>query len=398
MTNNNILIITYWNYEDALIQTYTLPYVKIIQKYLPKDSKIYLVTLEKQKKNDKPFNLPIGIFHIPLNYYPFGIKAAFEWYLNYRKLKKIIKKEKISTIHAWCTPAGAIAYFLSKKTNTELIVDSFEPHAEAMVENGSWKRKSMAFKLLFRLEKKQTFHAKFLIAASYGMENYAEKKYGFTGKNMFFKPACTDLDLFNITKRKNASLLKKLNLEDKIVCVYAGKFGGIYLEEEIFDFILSASNYFGEKFRFLLLSNYSIEKRKKIEHIRQINENTIVQLFIPHEQMPEYLGLADFAITPVKPVPTKLYCSPIKNGEYWAMGLPVIITKNISQDSKIIKTDNIGFVLENYSESDFLQSFKKIKALLDEKPQTQKRLINAVNQYRSFSIAENIYRSIYSSK
>ena len=43
----NILIITYWSYKDALIQTYTLPYVKVIRENLSDDQKIYLVTLEQ---------------------------------------------------------------------------------------------------------------------------------------------------------------------------------------------------------------------------------------------------------------------------------------------------------------------------------------------------------------
>ena len=43
----NLLVITYWSFKDALIQTYTLPYLKIIQKYRPKDSYLFLLTLEQ---------------------------------------------------------------------------------------------------------------------------------------------------------------------------------------------------------------------------------------------------------------------------------------------------------------------------------------------------------------
>ena len=108
------------------------------------------------------------------------------------------------------------------------------------------------------------------------------------------------------------------------------------------------------------------------------------------------MGLADFGITPVKSVPTKRFCTPIKDGEYWALGLPVIISKNISNDSEIIEENNIGYVLENYSEDEFTRAFIKIKALIEEKAETQKRAMNAANKYRDFSIAEKIYQSIYS--
>src|SRR4030066_244618 len=103
----NILILTYWSYQDALIQTYTLPYVRIIRKII-------------QKKN---------------------------------------------FIHAWCTPAGILGYILSKTTGVPLIIDSYEPHAEAMVENGTWGKSSWSFKLLFFFEKLQSKHAQTVISA-----------------------------------------------------------------------------------------------------------------------------------------------------------------------------------------------------------------------------------------
>lgn len=50
-------------------------------------------------------------------------------------------------------PAGALGYVLSKFTGSKLIIDSYEPHAESMVENGTWKKSSLKFKILFWLEK-----------------------------------------------------------------------------------------------------------------------------------------------------------------------------------------------------------------------------------------------------
>ena len=34
MTMKNIVVLTYWSFNDALIQTYTIPYIKIIKNYL----------------------------------------------------------------------------------------------------------------------------------------------------------------------------------------------------------------------------------------------------------------------------------------------------------------------------------------------------------------------------
>jgi hypothetical protein len=73
----NILVLTYWQFNDALIQTYTLPYLRIIEPIIPNDSKIFLMTLDHQKHNPK--TISPKIINISKPYFPFGIKSIFEW-------------------------------------------------------------------------------------------------------------------------------------------------------------------------------------------------------------------------------------------------------------------------------------------------------------------------------
>ncbi len=56
------------------------------------------------------------------------------------ELYRVIKKNKIVAIHPFCTPAGGIGYLLSKISGAVLVMDSYEPHATAMVETGVWKK------------------------------------------------------------------------------------------------------------------------------------------------------------------------------------------------------------------------------------------------------------------
>src|SRR6185295_4367020 len=108
--------------------------------------------------------------------------------------------------------------------------------------------------------------------------------------------------------------------------------------------------------------------------------------FVPHAHIPEYIGLADFALTPVKPVPTKRFCTPIKDGEYWAAGLPVVITKNISDDSEIIEKNNIGAVINEFTKDDYLKAIQKIDNLLNNQPAEvlSRKIISVAEKYRSF--------------
>lgn len=394
--NNNILVLTYWSLNDALIQTYTLPYVKIIAKNIPAENMVFLLTLEKSNKEF--FFNENKIQNIPIQYYPFGIKALFMWIKILIKLTVLIKRKNIKTIHAWCTPAGMMGYILSLITGRDLIIDSYEPHAEAMVENGTWKKNSLVFKLLLKFEKLQTKRAKYLIATTNGMIDYAKEKYLHSKQNFFIKPACVNLELFSKKNIKNKTLIEKYNLKNKLICVYAGKFGGIYLEKEVFDFLKVAEDYWGDKFIAIILSSQSESEIELLRTQSGLKKETILHEFVKHSEIADYIGLGDFGITPVKSVPTKRYCTPIKNGEYWALGLPIVITKNISDDSNIIQEHNIGSVIEKLDANSYRKSIMEIDNLINSN--TKEELYNKIRsiaiEYRSFNIASDIYRKIYS--
>lgn len=392
----NILVLTYWSFNDALIQTYTLPYVKQIAETLSPEHKIILLTLEKHDLLS--FEVQNNIKVVSWPYKPLGVNAGWMWIKYIIRLLKIIRQEKIDTIHAWCTPAGMIGYILSVLSGRELVIDSFEPHAETMVENGEWKKNSFAFKLLFKFEKLQAHRAIHLIAISSKMPRYAKEKYGLSNKNYFIKPACVDLSLFSQNNIKKPELLQELQLENKIVCVYAGKFGGIYLEKEAFDFFKTAELHWGDKFRALILTSNTEQEIENYSHASGLKKETIIRRFVPHSEIANYIGLGDFAFTPVKPIPTKQYCSPIKDGEYWALGLPVVITKDISDDSDIIKENKIGYVLAHLNEEEYKKAILEIERLLqnNSRESLYLKIRMIAETKRNFLLSNSIYNTIYS--
>lgn len=401
----NILVLTYWSYKDALIQAYTLPYVHLIADKLPSGSRIYLVTQEQE-----PFKMSIdelvqvksrlrlqGIRLVLLTYRKRDISNFLGWTANGMLLLFLILISRIRYIHAWCATAGAVAYILSVISRKPLVVDSYEPHAEVMLETGTWKKNSLNFRLLFWLEKLQGKHAKALITCTADMKDYCKRKFNIVLKHQWVKPACVNLQPFNFASRKIPDLLKSMKFEDKIVGVYAGKFGGLYLAQEVFDFIKVAHDYWQDKFRMLLLTNESDENLNRWMKNSKIPGGVIYRKFVPHEIVANYIGLGDFGISPYNPVPSRKYSAPIKNAEYWALGLPVVITNNIADDSKIIDENNIGAMIRNLTREDYLEAIKKIDTLLT--THTTRQLYDKIRpfaeNYKSFSIADKIYQEIY---
>jgi glycosyltransferase involved in cell wall biosynthesis len=378
--------------------------LNIIRSLLPRHHKIFLVTSEQGKlglkKNEvdeinKRWN-DENMELVTFQYHRFGVKKLVSMPSELLQLLRLIRVEKIACIHAVCNIAGSMAYMLSSITRVPLIADSYEPHAEVMVENGTWKKDSLAYKILFNLEKKFTRKASKIIGTTSAMKEYALTRFDTDIKELYVKPACVDFSKFHPTQ-KDSELLHKYGLENKIVCVYAGKLGGIYLKEEVFDFIKCCYDYWGDRFRFLMLTNAPRHEIDEQIHRLKLPEHIVVSKFCFHEEVPKHLSLGDFGINPVKPGPTRRYCTSIKDGEYWATGLPVIITKNISDDSEIIEQNNIGAVLDDLSNESYIAAISKLNELFKEpREQLQNRVFNVAQRYRNYSIAKEIYSSIYS--
>ncbi|HTB05406.1 MAG TPA: glycosyltransferase [Bacteroidia bacterium] len=400
----NILALTHWSYSDPLVQRFTLSNVRSIQKTTK--GKVVLVTFEARdrKLTEAEYDSikrqlgKEGIIPVFFKYHPYGIIAMLSWILYFPKLLYLIFKNNVHVIHAWCTPAGALGYVLSIITGRKLVIDNCEPHAESMVENGAWTRNSFKFKLLFFLEKLEIKRAWHLIFAAPGMEEYIQSRYNVKISSEYVKPACVDLEAFSFNSVKDKELVKQLKLEGKIVGMYAGKFGGIYLEDETFEFISECQKHWdNDIFRFLLLSNINDIELKEMADKHRINPDSIIKVFAPHDEVPKYMGLADFALCPVKPVPSKRYCSPIKNGEYWALGIPVVITPNISTDSDIIKRNNAGAVIESFNKEGYDKAIEQIEAIIVNKSRREvyDKVRSLAETYRNFGIAEKIYAEIY---
>lgn len=400
----NILVITYWDFSEAHIQANVLPNLKILSRFTDPEASIFLFCFNKKhlgKEDVLRIENELSVFRIRLiffDYSHFGVKMLirYVWLIPYLCYK--VFSAHITSIYAWCTTAGAIGYLVSIITRRPLILESYEPHAEAMVENGYWTTKHFAYRVLSFFEKKQAQRASFIIAANSGMRQYVQKRYNYTiPADIFFsKPACVELDTFYPDEAKRNLVRAKLGYrDDDIVCLYAGKFGGIYLKEETFVFFRSLYDFWKERIKILLLTAHTAEEVEELATKAGLPFSLFTVLYVSHKEVPEYMRAGDFAICPVKPVPTKRYCTPVKNGEYWASGLPVVITKEISDDSSIIEQNMAGAVLYNLSSEEYQKAINKIDKVLhqDRKSVTDNIRLLAL-QHRNYKIAEDIYRQI----
>jgi glycosyltransferase involved in cell wall biosynthesis len=156
-------------------------------------------------------------------------------------------------------------------------------------------------------------------------------------------PCTVPLDTFRFSSEARAKIRTRLNLApDTLVGIYAGKFGGIYYETEAFEIFRKGFEIWSERFFLIILTSNSQEYVQ--DHVTRagIDSARVFTILAPHAEVPNYLSAADLAYNLVKPGPSKRFTSSIKNGEYWASGLPMLIPPDMGDDSDIITREGIG--------------------------------------------------------
>ncbi len=84
------------------------------------------------------------------------------------------------------------------------------------------------------------------------------------------------------------------------------------------------------------------------------------------------------------------FVSPIKNGEYWACGLPSVISEGIGDDSEIIKNSGCGIVLRNGEVPK--NGYKELMKLIASSDKDQ--VVELARNFRSFSNSQVAYRQL----
>ncbi|WP_161890254.1 glycosyltransferase family protein [Pontibacter russatus] len=173
----------------------------------------------------------------------------------------------------------------------------------------------------------------------------------------------------------------QMKCEGATVGIYVGKYGGLYYDQEAF-YLYKRCLETIPGFRLIILSPHPQEEI--LQHLGQsgIDKAKVYITSVPHAEVPVYLSAADFAFATYKPGPSKRFLSPIKTGEYWANGLPVLLTEGVGDDSDIIKCEGGGATFNLREEGSVERALEKIQQILKD-PAHRQEIPRLAQKYRS---------------
>ena len=309
-------------------------------------------------------------------------------------LRTLHASKPIDLIIARGVMAGWLSLKAVKSFSIPLSVESFEPHADYMVEDGVWRQKGIRYNILRKAEKEQMRLAVNLSTVTDSYARYLTENEGLSPDKLHTVPCCVEFEQFRYNQSDRQQVRQRLGFsENHIVSIYTGKLGGIYLDDEAIEIILAARAYFGsERFRLIILSPDIESWQKRLERAGVSSEECYIG-FVKQGEVVHYLSAADFAFSLHRPTPSKMGISPIKNGEYIANGLPVVIPKGIGDDSEIIEEMGFGVALSDLNNID-KEGFKSIDRLIGRPRHLIDKMEAWVQNHRSFSLVKNAYREL----
>ncbi len=385
-----IVYLGYWGANEGLSQATINPHLEILAG-MDRVNEIHYISIERNIGGSYLVPENPKIFHHPFHSRNLSFRLftkILDIILLRNFLFKLIGENEIDLIICRSSLAGVFGYFANKKFNIRYIVESFEPHADYMLELGIWRKWGISYLIQSRWEQKQKRTASYLLPVS---ENYRVRliEEGVPEKKIITVPCAVDIDKFQYNDSDRCVIRNQLNISpDTIVGIYVGKFGGLYMEEDAFMIFGKTFEYFENFFLIILTSHDHNElKRQLVDH--KVPSKNVQILTVSHQDVPSYLSASDFAFSFHKSTRVSPYLSPIKNGEYWANGLPVLISDGIGDDSKIISEQKIGAIFDkdfNFVEEALLQ----IQELLKQKGRREKAVHVSLN-FRNFDKLINAY-------
>ncbi len=403
MNKFRVLYISYDGLTDPLGQSQVLPYLINLAE---QNYEIHILSTEKNEsflKNREIIQELCNYSGINWSWIiytkkPPILSTIYDVRFLFKKAVALHKNLNFDIIHCRSYIPAIVGLKMKQKYGVKFLFDMRGFWADERVDGDIWNLKFLPFKKVYdyfkKKEKDFLLNADQVISLTYNGKLEIRSWNYLKGKsdNISVIPCCADLNHFDFnTNPRDETIKSNLNIpeENKVIC-YLGSIGTWYMMEEMLDYFVQHLKRY-PKTSFLWITKD--DPRKIINSAKERGiENYIYIKSAERKQLPNLLSICDASIFFIKPLYSKKASSPTKMAELLGMGIPIICNSDVGDTDEIIKKENLGIVLDGFTESDYSLAVKKFGELL----QTPKdHLRNKSIQH--FSLVEGVqkYHRVY---
>jgi glycosyltransferase involved in cell wall biosynthesis len=366
-SKERVLYVVYWGAAEPLGQSLVLPAVKRLAG-LGVD--LTLVTFEKPQDLDRQRLMKDireslgerGIRWIPLRYHKRPKIPATAFDFAQGCARSIVMRLRMSPdiIHARTFIGGLMGLVLAPVLGAKLVYHNEGFYPDEQVDAGIWKAGSRQHILAKYLENTMYARADGIIALSHLAKRQIESipVVERRGTPVTVVPSCVDLDRFPPPPTSIAC-------DGSLRFVYVGGVGGRYGFDKIGRFVADASRRFsGVNLRVLTMSDRHMVTSALSAAGLPLDCWSMNS--VPHQAVPAELARRHVGMHFLSQGLSDHGGSPTKIGEYWAAGLPVVVTANAGDTSEIISSERVGVVVNEHGAAEYNRAFRELASLLSE--------------------------------
>jgi glycosyltransferase involved in cell wall biosynthesis len=361
-----VLYMVYWGAAEPLGRSLVLPAVKRLAE-LGVD--LTLVTFEKPSDLARKEEMGRiarsldrhGVEWIPLRYHkrPKVPATLFDFLQGCtRGITRRLKKQP-EIIHARTFVGGLMGYGLAPLLRARLVYHNEGFYPDEQVDGGVWRAGSVPHRVARFLERRMYERSDGVIALSNRAKQAIESLPVVERKDtpVIVVPSCVDLSRFKGGEEKTPLSSGELRL------VYIGSVGRRYELDRIGRFVAVASRTF-RHIHLRVLTGTEPGLVKTMLGACGLGKDQWSMDTIAYEAMPGELAGQDAGLNFLTQGLSEHGCSPTKVGEYWAMGLPVITTPNVSDAEDIIENERVGVIVKGHSDDAYKRAAAELESLL----------------------------------
>lgn len=312
--------------------------------------------------------LPAHVIHQPLK----GLSSSPSLYRRVKHHQSLLRTllasatmEKPDMVICRGT-ASIFGDFLHRRLSIPYVVESFEPHAHYMLQTGTWSRWDPRFVVQSSWEARVKRRASALITVSHGYAKYLRVQENISPNRLFTVPCWVDRERYRLNPDARFNMRDALGIGDRLAVVYAGKFGGIYAPPEALAMLKSLQQALGRDLFVILLTSHDVQHVKfQLAQAGFSPDQSFVGK-VPYDRVVAYLNAADFSLSFWSAGPWSFASSPIKHGEYWACGLPLLMAPGVGDEAQWLEVERVG-AIANFSEPrSVIDAAQRLKTILAE--------------------------------
>ncbi|HEX3151785.1 MAG TPA: glycosyltransferase [Gemmataceae bacterium] len=295
---------------------------------------------------------------------------------------------RFDLVHARTYTGGLMGLPLARLLRTKLVYHNEGFYPDEQVDGGVWRLGSARHRLARSLEGRLYATADGIIALSHRARSVIDALPPVRRRRTptTVVPSCVNLDLFRPLARPQA-------LANELRLVYIGTMGLRYLFHRVARFVAVAREELGTV-RLRVLTRTDPAEVTATLRAAGLPDHAWSLGSVPHLQMPCELAHQHAGLFFLTQGISEHGCSPTKVGEYWASGLPVVSTPNVSDTDNIARRYRVGVVVNEHTDNEYRRAARELLGLLDD-PELSVRCRRAAEDHYDLDAACRRQMALY---